>query len=153
MAEKSQLTPGSPLRASVPDRAAMAGARANGEASCPSPWLPIASLLELSRELSRLLVLVQPEPDFQAELYRRLVAEARRQQALRMLSSNADGPGAASDRAAFAQEETFEMMRQPHADDWGANKRWIIGAAAVGSASLLGLLVYVRSRRQGKMAY
>jgi hypothetical protein len=155
MAEKSQVVAGPPLSSATAERraAAIAGADGSRAVSAPSPWLPLASLLELSRELSHLLVLVQPRPEFRAELYRRLLAEARRQQAMRLLSLQPNGAGMSPDAPAFASEEQFAMMHRVQVDYGTANKRWIIGAAAVGSASLLGLLVYVRSRRHGRAVY
>jgi hypothetical protein len=154
MAEKSQVISGPPISAAISEqRAATAGAEARRPGSSPSPWLPLASLLDLSRELSHLLVFVQLRPEFRAELHRRLLAEARRQQALRTLSLQPNSAGTWLDGSASAPEGQLAMMRRVEVDYGTANRRWIIGAAAVGSASLLGLLVYVRSRRHGRAIY
>jgi hypothetical protein len=124
---------------------AMAGYNAGGLAMPSSRWLPLASLLDISRELSNIFVPLQPRPEYQAELYRRLITEARRQQALRMLSLSA--------RSTPVPDEFRTMMHRVHPEYGSGGMRWIIGAAAVGSAaSLVGLLAYVRSRRHGKAA-
>jgi hypothetical protein len=110
-----------------------------------SRWLPLAALLDLSRELSKILVPVEPRPEYQAELQRRLLHEARRQQALRLLALPAGSTP--------VLEEPRTMIRRVYLEYGPGRRRWIVGAAAVGSAaSLVGLLAYVRSRRQGKAA-
>jgi len=124
---------------------AMASHNVAGLAKPSSRWLPLAALLDLSRELSNILVPVQPRSEYQAELYRRLLTEARRQQALRMLSLYSGSTP--------APEEPRTMIHRIHLEYGAGGRRWIIGAAAVGSAaSLVGLLAYVRSRRHGKVA-
>jgi hypothetical protein len=107
--------------------------------------LSIASLLDLSRELRSALVIVQPRPEFREDLYGRLLVEARRQQALRMLSLPV-GP-------ASNLEDTRTTVHRFHLAYGLGGRRWVIGAAAVGSAaSVVGLLAYVRSRRHGRAA-
>jgi len=123
---------------------AIASARADGLATRPSRWLSLVALLDLSRELSNILVPVQLRPEFREELYGRLLVEARRQQALQML---------ALPIGSLALEESRTMSLRAHLGYGPEGRRWIIGAAAVGSAaSLVGLLAYVRIRRHGKVA-
>jgi len=123
---------------------ALASARADGRATHPSRWPSLVALLDLSRELSNILVPVQPRPEFREELYGRLLVEARRQHALQMLALPAVSP---------ALEESRTMSLLAYLGYGPEGRRWIIGAAAVGSAaSLVGLLAYVRSRRHGKVA-
>jgi hypothetical protein len=155
MAEKSQVIPGASLSAAVAGRPAepIASPDSSRPALPPSSWLPLSSLLDLSRELSHLLVLVQPRPAFEAELYRHLVAEARRRQAVRMLSLGQNYGSVLPDGLTCTQEEPFGIMRPMQTGDEPSSRRWIIGAAAVGSASLLGLVVLVRSRRHRRVAW
>lgn len=155
MAEKSHVIPGAPLSAAVAGRPAepIASPDSSRPATPPSSWLPLSSLLDLSRELSHLLLLVQPRPAFEADLYRHLVAEARRRQAVRMLSLGQNYGNVLPDGSTSAREEPFGIMRSMHTDDEPSSRRWIIGAAAVGSASLLGLVVLMRSRRHRRAAW
>jgi hypothetical protein len=123
---------------------AIASARVDGLATHPSRWPSLVAMLDLSRELSNILVPVQPRPEFREELYGRLLVEARRQQALQMLALPA---------GSLALEESRTMSNRADLGYGLESRRWIIGAAAVGSAaSLVGLLAYVRSRRHGKVA-
>jgi hypothetical protein len=123
---------------------AVASVRADGLVTHPSRRPSLAVLLDLSRELSHVLVPVQLRPEFREELYGRLLIEARRQQALQMLALPAGSP---------ALEEPRTMSYRAYLGYGPEGRRWIIGAAAVGSAaSLVGLLAYVRSRRHGKVA-
>jgi hypothetical protein len=110
-----------------------------------SRGVSLAALLDLSRELRGVLVAVQPRLEFREELYGHLLVEARRQQALRILSQPV-----ASD---FALEDSQTSVRRIYPPYGSGSRRWIIGAAAVGSAaSLVGLLAYVRVRRHGNVA-
>jgi hypothetical protein len=116
-----------------------------GLKSSPAPRSTLALLLDLSRELGSLLVPVQPRTEFQADLYCALVAEARRQRARQVLSltpTNARASGGLTS----ASEQLVGLMHRVELASGRTNRRWIIGAA-VGSASLLGLWVVVRSRR------
>ena len=123
---------------------AAADPRVAGLTVTPPSWPSLAALLDLSRELSRVLVPVRPRPEYREELYRRLLAEAHRQEALRLLSLPA---GSTPELAA---SQTIHWLGP---GDRSGGRRWIIGAAAVGSAaSLVGLLAYVRIRRHGKAA-
>jgi hypothetical protein len=107
--------------------------------------ISLASLLDLSRELRGVLVAVQPRPEFREELYSHLLVEARRQQALRILSLRVGSDP--------VLEESQAIVHRIYLGDGPGSRRWIIGAAAVGSAaSLVGLLAYVRSRRHGNAA-
>lgn len=125
--------------------AAMASDAVGAPASSPAGWLSLAPLLDLSRELRSVLVVVQPRPEFRQELYGHLLVKARRQQALQMLSL----PIGSSQ----AQGGSRTTVRRIHPRYGPGGRRWIIRAAAVGSAaSVVGLLAYVRSRRHGKVA-
>jgi hypothetical protein len=90
-------------------------------------------------------VTVHPRIEFREVLYGQLLVEARRQQALRMLSL----PLGSTPAWEESRTEDHHILR-----GYGpGGRRWIIGAAAVGSAaSVVGLLAYVRSRRQRKAA-
>jgi hypothetical protein len=113
--------------------------------------LSVTWLLDLSRELSNLLVLLHLRPEFRDELYRQLLVEARRQQALRVLSLTGDDVGGQARESVALREESNGMTRRHQLDSGPTNRRWIIGAA-VGSASALGLLVLVRNRRHRRAA-
>jgi hypothetical protein len=115
------------------------------------PRLSVTWLLDLSRELSNVLVLLHLRPEFRDELHRHLVAEARRQQALRTLSLPGKNPGRAGSGPTASSRESDSMGPRSQGDSVFTNKRWIIGTA-VGSASALGLLVLVRSRRHRSAA-
>jgi hypothetical protein len=126
-----------------------AAAAANDTAGVPalpsSQGLSLASLLDLSRELRSVLVMAQPRAEFREALYGQLLVEARRQQALRMLSLSIGST------PSYGESPT--TVQRAHLGYGSGGRRWIIGAAAVGSAaSVVGLLAYVRSRRQGKAA-
>lgn len=106
----------------------------------PAPVLSLAPWLALARDLADLLVPVQPRPAFRAELERSLLAMARQQQARTRLAIAPVAeawpawPGIWADRVA-------QCLRLP--DDL-SERRWVLGAAAVGSAvSLAGILAYV----------
>jgi hypothetical protein len=123
----------------------MLGDAAGVPASSRFRGLSLASLLDLSRELRDVLVIVQPRPQFREELYDNLLAEAHRQQAMRTLSLPAV--------SIVGLEGSQTIVRRVHLGYGTTGRRWIIGAAAVGSAaSLVGLLAYVRNRRHGKAA-
>jgi hypothetical protein len=154
MTEPAQVSSGLPGGASGTERSAASAAssKATRQSSPSSPRLPFASLLEIARELGNLLIPVEPSAEFRIELHRRLVVEARRQQDLRSLSSRSDRAAVSRGGAVVYRDGSAEVMRQLSGEDESSNRRWIIGAAAVGSASLLGLLVYVRSRRHARAA-
>jgi hypothetical protein len=114
-------------------------------ASTQSRWLSLGPLLDLSRDLRSVLVVVQPRPDFREELYRHLLVEARRQQALRTLSLPVE--------SSPVPQESWTLVHRIYSGHGPGGRRWIIGAAAVGSAaSLVGLVAYVRSHRHAKTA-
>jgi hypothetical protein len=107
--------------------------------------MSLAALLDLSRELRGVLVAVQPPPEFREELYGHLLAEARRQQALRILSLPVGSDP--------TLDESQTIIHRFYPAYGPGGRRWLIGAAAVGSAaSLVGLLAFVRSRRHGNAA-
>ena len=122
----------------------IASAREGGPATHPARWPSLVGLLDLSRELSNILVPIQPRPEFREELYDRLLIEARRRQALQILALPAEP---------LALEESRTASLRAYLGYGPESRRWIIGAAAVGSAaSLVGLLAYVRNRRHGTAA-
>lgn len=109
----------------------------------PSP-LPLAPYLTLARELSALIVPVQPDSEFRAELYYSLLASAAQRQA----------PAAAlpATARALAAGIPVRFARWVIAVP-GQDRRWMWSAAAVGSAvSLAGLVTYVWHRRAGRAA-
>jgi hypothetical protein len=125
--------------------AARVGDAVGASATFRSPGKSLASLLDLSRELRGVLVAVQPRPEFREELCGRLLVEARRQQALRILSLPVGSD--------LALGESQAIVHRIHPTYPSGSRRWIIGAAAVGSAaSLVGLLAYVRNHRHGNAA-
>jgi hypothetical protein len=118
----------------------------------PPPDAPpaLVPLLELAREIGRLFSAPPvPHAAFRRDLHQSLVVEARRQQAQRTLAlAPVVAPGKETpwlhDRViGWISQETAAMP---------VERRWVIGAAAVGSAvSLAGVLAYVLSHR-GKSA-
>ena len=125
------------------------GLRSDAEwlARLPEATLTLAPLFVLAREIAGLLVPIKPRPEFRGELHRSLVTEGRQQQAQRLLDLPAPG----------VRVQTPELQRIPDRV-WGwisqetnvlpMDRRWVLGAAAVGSAvSLAGILAYVLSRR------
>ena len=113
--------------------------------------MTLAPLLLLAQEIAALLVPVKPRPDFRRQLHHSLLAEARRDQALRTLSLPATTP---ESRWADPQGEVALSLQALHERviDWSGqaaasdsvDRRWVWGAAAVGSAvSLVGIVAYV----------
>lgn len=107
----------------------------------PSP-LPLAPYLTLARDLSAVIVPVQPRSEFRSELYRSLLeCAAQRQAELFPPADQRQTPGIP---ARFARW----VVAAP-----GQDRRWVWGAAAVGSAvSLAGLVTYVWRRRVSRAA-
>jgi hypothetical protein len=106
--------------------------------------LPLAPYLALSRELSELIVPVRPRADFQAQLYRSLTDQARQRPANVALLPLPEIEPAAGISTRFARW----VVTAPAQD-----RRWVWGAAAVGSAvSLAGLVTYVWRRRGSRAA-
>jgi hypothetical protein len=106
--------------------------------------LTLAPYLALSRDLSALIIPVTPDDQFRAQLYESLLDRARRQQVQPMLLP--------------LTEEDPETGIPHRVVRWVANvpgqdRRWVWGAAAVGSAvSLAGLVTYVWHRRGSRAA-
>jgi len=106
--------------------------------------LPLAPYLALSRELSELIVPAPPRADFRAELYHSLVARARQRPANAALLPLPEIEPAAGIPTRFARW----IVATP-----GQDRRWVWGAAAVGSAvSLAGLVTYVWRHRSSRAA-
>jgi hypothetical protein len=128
-------------------RALIAG-RVKGKEAALTVDAPLAltPLLELAREIGRLFSSPPaPRGDFRRELHQSLIAEARRQQAQRslalapVLAPGKDAPWLHDRVIGWISQETATMP---------VERRWMIGAAAVGSAvSLAGVLAYVLSHR------
>lgn len=96
------------------------------------------TLLALVRGLASLLVPVCPRAEFRAELHRSLVADARRLQAQQKLAFSPPLQRTLADWPTYAAQWLDES----------AGRRWVVGAAAIGSAaSLIGVLAYALYRR------
>lgn len=105
--------------------------------------LKLAPYLTLTRDLAAVLTPMPPSDEFRATLYHSLIASARQQHAHRLL-------------LAPVPEETSggipERVAQWVAATPGADRRWVWGAAAVGSAVSLAGLVTFMWRRRGQRA-
>ncbi len=104
--------------------------------------LSIVPFLALTRELGALLVPMRLRPAFRAELHRRLIADARRQQAqvtLTIATLPAD-----SALGSGLPERMAHLLALPPG---GEERRWAVGAAAVGGAVSLGILAYLLRHR------
>ncbi|MGC8780612.1 MAG: hypothetical protein ACP5UQ_07075 [Anaerolineae bacterium] len=103
----------------------------------PTLILPLAPYLGMARELASLIVPVQPRSEFRADLYEELMERARRRQTAGLpVVEIAPAEGIP---ARFARW----IVNGPTQD-----RRWVWGAAAVGSAvSLAGLATLVWRRR------
>lgn len=102
--------------------------------------LSLTPYLELARDLAALLVPRHARPEFKQSLEASLLAEARRQHALREL--------AISDPSSLQPRGTLEAWREALLES--GERRWMIGAAALGSAvSIMGIVAYLwRQRNQ-----
>ena len=106
--------------------------------------LTLAPYLALSRDLSALLTPAPPDDRFRAQLYGSLIDHARRRQSQPLLLP--------------LMEEDPETGIPRRVVRWvtnvpGQDRRWVWGAAAVGSAvSLAGLVTYVWHRRGSRAA-
>ena len=106
--------------------------------------LTLSPFLALARELSALLLPIRPRPQFRAELHRNLVVSAQRQQAQLLVALAAhDAPTP----SAFPQRQVEKYAGRWERELYQGGKRWVVGAAAVGSAvSLAGILAYLMRR-------
>jgi hypothetical protein len=106
--------------------------------------LTLAPYLALSRDLSALLTPVSPDDQFRAQLYDSLVDRARRQQSQPLLL-----PLTEDDSDTRIPRRVVRWV----ANVPGQDRRWVWGAAAVGSAvSFAGLVTYVWHRRGSRAA-
>lgn len=106
--------------------------------------LPLSPYLALSRELSELIIPVRPRGEFHAQLYNSLVDHARQRPAHAALL-----PLPGSDLTAGIPARFARWVITTPAQD----RRWVWGAAAVGSAvSLAGLVTYVWRHRGSRAA-
>jgi len=110
----------------------------------PSEPLTLSPFLAVARELSALLLPVRPRAQFRAELHRNLVASAQRQQAPLLVALSAqEGPAP----LAFPQRQAERYAAWWEREHNQGSIRWVVGAAAVGSAvSLAGILAYLMRR-------
>jgi hypothetical protein len=117
----------------------------------PGAVIYLAPLLEVAREVAALLVPIRPRPIFRDELYRSLVATARRQQAQEALAI----PTAGLMGVNFSPQllgRVNEWAGQGLEELGDVDRRWFVGAAVVGSAiSLAGIVTYVLYQR-GRVA-
>ena len=106
--------------------------------------LTLAPYLALSRDLSALIIPVSPDDQFRAQLYGSLLDHARRQQVQPMLL-----PLTEEDPETGIPRRVVRWVAQVP----GQDRRWVWGAAAVGSAvSLAGLVTLVWHRRGNRAA-
>lgn len=109
----------------------------------PRPVFVLGPLLVLSRELSALLVPARPRAEFREALLRGLMAAARQKHAHALLLSE---PRTEPVSGGLPEKVTQWLRLEP---EFG-NRRWVLGAAAVGSAvSLAGILAYALRHRNG----
>jgi hypothetical protein len=107
------------------------------------PALTLAPYLTLARDLAVVLIPAPPSDEFRATLYHSLIASARQQHAHRLLLAP---------RPPDAANGISERMAHWVAAAPGADRRWVWGAAAVGSAVSLAGLVTFMWRRRGQRA-
>lgn len=101
--------------------------------------MTLAPYLALARSLSELLTPVRPDPDFRRRLHASLVASARQQQTLRALGIPC--PAEPGQNHWMPQWLARELEH--------GERRWVLGAAALGSAaSLLGVLTCLARLRR-----
>jgi hypothetical protein len=122
---------------------------AEPQSPLPQGAAALAPLLQLAREIVIVLVPIKPRPAFRRALHRSLVVEARRQQTRRTLSL-------ARPNVELPMQEALPNRvlgwLEHEANAMPTERRWVIGAAAVGSAvSLAGVVAYVLHRR-GRLA-
>jgi hypothetical protein len=110
----------------------------------PTEPLNLSPFLALARELSALLLPVKPRAQFRADLHRNLVASAQRQQAQLLVALSAhDAPAP----GALPQRQVEKYAARWERELGQGSIRWVVGAAAVGSAvSLAGILAYLMRR-------
>jgi hypothetical protein len=109
--------------------------------------LTLAPLLLLAQEIAALLLPLAPRAEYRRALHRSLLKQARRQQAQRLLDLSEpihtpfvpEAQALPNRVAGWITQETASL---------DVDRRWVLGAAAVGSAvSLAGILAYVLSHR------
>jgi hypothetical protein len=110
----------------------------------PKSTLTLSPYLALSRDLSVLIAPVRMREEFRAQLYNSLLDHASQQRASVRLPPLSASEPTAGIPARFARW----VIAVP-----GQDRRWVWGAAAVGSAvSLAGLMTYVWHRRANRAA-
>jgi hypothetical protein len=110
-------------------------------AAAPATTLTIAPFLALARELSALLTPVEPRQTFRDELYHSLLIAARQHQAQTALDIVPPAAGWAESSSADPLASLRGLMPE------GVDRRWTMGAAAVGGAISLGILAYFLRHR------
>ena len=100
----------------------------------------LSALLSLTRELTGLFAPVQPRAEFRNQLHQSLMSAARQKQAQRAL--------ALGDASAIVPDRLPSWLRQ---EDGRVDRRWVIGAAAVGSAvSMAGAVLAIVLHQRGR---
>jgi hypothetical protein len=109
--------------------------------------LALTPLFLLAQEIAALLLPMAPRAEYRRALHRSLIKQARNQEAQRLLelADPSHTPFVPDDQplpyrvAGWITQETATL---------DVDRRWVLGAAAVGSAvSLAGILAYVLSHR------
>ncbi len=106
--------------------------------------LPLAPYLALARDLSGVLAPIQPRSEFRAQLYHSLMAQAEPAERAAEALPVADRESLIDIPARLARWVAAAPL---------PDRRWVWGAAALGSAvSLAGLMTYVWLRRGHRAA-
>lgn len=109
-----------------------------------NPVLNLGPFLAVARDLTALLVPVRPRPAFRHALEANLVAAARQHRALETLDI-------AAPVAHLSSWHGLSDWRELVAS--GRERRWVVGAAAVGSAvSAAGIVAYLWHQRGQRAA-
>jgi hypothetical protein len=117
------------------------------QAQWPGLSALLVPLLALAREIAALFVPVKPRSAYRVELHRRLVADARQRQALHNLALDQAEAEARGLAPQVLSGKVWAWLNQ-ETGGWQPDPRWMIGAAAVGSAvSLAGILAYLLRHR------
>jgi|GEM_PF-789603 hypothetical protein len=109
--------------------------------------LTLAPLLLLAQEIAAMLLPLAPRAEYRHALHRSLIKQARRQQALGLLDLPEPIRSPFVPEAQPLPNRVAGWITQETAS-LDVDRRWVLGAAAVGSAvSLAGILAYVLSHR------
>jgi hypothetical protein len=109
--------------------------------------LTLAPLLLLAQDIAAMLLPLAPRADYRRALHRSLIKQARRQQALGLLDLPEPIHSPFVPEAQPLPNRVAGWLTQETAS-LDMDRRWVLGAAAFGSAvSLAGILAYVLSHR------